>query len=223
MAFLNSRSGHDAGHPTLGVTPVGKILRARDLAALVDARGLLAQAREQAARIIENAQSAYAAERARGYAEGQEAARLEQVAAMLALTEQKAAYLKRVEEEIVELVMASMRKIFADFNDQDQVLTVVRSGLTLLRQQKQVVLRVNAADAEIVRLAMQELLAAFPGVDYIDVCADDHYPRGECRLETEVGTVQTSLQAQLAILEHAFRQVIEHFPAIATEKKDRHV
>lgn len=200
------------------VAPVGKVVRRAEHLAFVDARQLLAQARADAERIVEQARDVYRAERERGYADGQQAAQLEQAAAMLRIREQTSVYLKRVEADIVGVVVASMRRIVADFDDTERVLAVVRGGLALLRQQKQILLRVHTDDAVLVRQNLESLLSRFPSVDYVDVVADDRYERGACRIETPVGTIETSLGRQLDVLQHALEQIA---PSTDGEDRDR--
>lgn len=204
MAFLLDDPpdglGQDGG---TRVVPLGKIVRRDEHIALLDARGVVAKARRDAARIVEDARHAYRQERERGYAEGLQAAQAEQAAAMVAIHRQTAGFLKQVEHDVADLVMASLRRILADFDDSERVLAVVASGLALLRRQKSVLLRVHTDDAAVVRRHMQALSSRFPGIDYIDVVADDRYARGACRMETAIGTIETSLDRQLDVLQRA--------------------
>jgi type III secretion protein L len=216
MAFLIVRmNGGDRDSSRM--TPVGKIVRRHEHIALADAHAMIEQARADAARIVKQAHDAYQAERERGYADGMQAARVDQAAVMLGLSEQTSEYLKRVEADLVDLVGASLRRIVADFDASERVLAVVRSGLALVRQQKQVLLRVHTEDAAIVRQNMQALLAQFPSVDFLDVVADDRFERGACRVETGIGTIETSLGMQLDILQAALRQA---FPDASRRSAD---
>jgi type III secretion protein L len=229
MSFLVNRRGAAVGpeksSSELNMTAVGSILRESDHTAWVDAHGLLAQAEQAAQRKLAQAEQAVQRRLAQGEQEAQrilehatqqaaDTVANAQMAVMLQFAEKKANYVKGVEQDIVELVMSSVRKIITDFNDQAGVLTVVRGGLALLRQQKQVVLYVNAADIDTVRQSLQDLLTEFPGIEYIDVTADERFEPGSCRLETEVGTVQTSLKEQWAILEKELRRALGHAPVV---------
>jgi type III secretion protein L len=196
--------------------PIGKIVRRAEHIAFLDAKGLMKRAQEDAARLIEQAREVYRTERERGYAEGSQAARAEQAAAMMRVSEQTATYLKEVERDVVELVTASLRRIVADFDASERIQAVVRSGLAVLRRQKNVLLRVHTDDAELVRRHVQVLLARFPGVDYLDVVADDRFARGACRIETPIGTIESSLDKQLDILQRAFEPTA---PAILNETR----
>lgn len=207
MTFLvdTVQSGDDSSRETR-VTPVGKVVRRAEHLAFMDAQGVLAQARRDAARIVEQARDIYRSERERGYAEGRQAAQAEEAAAMVRISQQTTAYLKEVERDVVDVVVASLRRLVADMDASDRILSVVRGGLALLRQQKSVLLRVHTDDAVFVRQHMQRLLSQFPSVDYVDVVPDDRYARGACRIETPIGTIETSLDSQLDILQHALER-----------------
>lgn len=207
MAFLINRMNDGDRQPSR-MTPAAKVIRRDEYVALADAHGLIEQARADAARIVAQAQDAYQAERERGYAEGLAAAKAEQTTAMLLLTQQTSTYLKAVERDLVDLVVASLRRIVADFDESERVLAVVRSGLTLVRQQKHVLLRVHTDDAALMRQNLESLLAQYPSVDFVDVVADDRFERGACRIETAIGTVETSLNNQLDIVQQALEQVL---------------
>ncbi|CAM3766202.1 Flagellar assembly protein FliH/Type III secretion system HrpE domain-containing protein [Bordetella sputigena] len=190
---------------------VGKIIRRAEHVAFLDAKGLIQRAHEDAARLVEQARETYRSERERGYAEGLHAARVEQAAAMLAVSRQTAGYLREIERDIAELVVGALRRIVGDFDATDRALTVVRSALAMLRRQKNVLLRMHPDDAAVVRQHMQALLERFPGVDYLDVVSDDHFPSGACRMETRIGTIETSLDDQLDVLQRALEIAVpEH-------------
>ncbi|WP_179283409.1 HrpE/YscL family type III secretion apparatus protein [Bordetella genomosp. 9] len=182
---------------------MGKVLRRDEHVAFLDAKGLIRRARDDATRVAEQAREAYRRECERGYAEGMQAARVEQAAAMLSVARQTADYLRQVEREMAELVVAAVRRIVGDFDATDRALTVVRGGLAVLRRQKNVLLRMHTDDAAVVRQHMQALLAQFPGVDYLDVVPDDRLARGTCRMETPIGTIETSLDQQLDVVQRA--------------------
>ncbi|WP_157793080.1 HrpE/YscL family type III secretion apparatus protein [Bordetella genomosp. 8] len=182
---------------------MGKIVRRDEHVAFLDAKDLLRRARDDAARLAEQAREAYRRERDRGHAEGLQAARVEQAAAMLSVAQQTTDYLRRIERDMADLVVTSVRRIVGDFDATDRALTVVRGGLAVLRRQKNVLLRMHTDDAAVVRQHMQALLVRFPGVDYLDVVSDDRLPSGTCRMETPIGTIETSVDKQLDVLQRA--------------------
>lgn len=223
MTFLVDTTPENPGpRQDARVTPLGKVVRRAEHLALLDAQGLVDRARADAARIVEQAWDAYRMERERGHAEGLQAARTEQAAALMQIAQQTSAYLKDVERDIVDVVVASVRRIVGDFDPSERVLAVVRGGLASLRRQKNVLLRVHTDDAVFVRQHMQALLSEFPSVDYVDVVADDRFPRGACRIETPIGTIETSLDKQLDVLQNAFERVLPAVEAANPESRQEH-
>ncbi len=209
MAFLVPR---DPLSPTrtlqARLAPGTRIVRAADVAAWEQAEGLLAAARAQADAILAGAEEALAAERARGYAEGLAEARMEQVEKMMDTVGRTVDYFAAVEGDMVALVMGAVRKIIDGYGDHERVLLVVRNALAVVRNQKQMTLRLPPAQVDAVRARVNELLAAYPGVGYLDIVADARLQGDACILESEIGLVEASIDGQVAALEGAFRKVL---------------
>lgn len=208
MAFLISRDPLTprqlAGRPE----PGARIVRAQDHAQLRDAQALLDAARTQAQAIVAGAQDAFEAERQRGYAEGREEALLDQSERMIEAVERTVDYIASVEGKMVELVMSAVSKVIDGFDDREKVMIVVRNALAVVRNQKQMTLRLNPAEVDIVRSQINELLAAYPGVGYLDILADGRLAPGACILESEIGLVEASLEGQLQALRNAFQRTL---------------
>ena len=209
MAFLVPR---DPLSPTrtlqARLAPGTRIVRAADVAAWAQAEGLLAAARAQADAILAGAEEALAAERVRGYAEGLAEARMEQVEKMMDTVGRTVDYFAAVEGDMVALVMGAVRKIIDGYGDHERVLLVVRNALAVVRNQKQMTLRLPPAQVDAVRARVNELLAAYPGVGYLDIVADARLQGDACILESEIGLVEASIDGQVAALEGAFRKVL---------------
>ncbi|OZI33080.1 type III secretion system protein [Bordetella genomosp. 1] len=207
MGFLLPHPGLKAAErPRLD--PADKILRAADHAALAQADALLAQAQEAARAIEAGAQAAFDAERERGYADGREEALMGQAERMIETVGRTIEYFAGVENEMVDLVMASVRKVIDGFDDREKVMIVVRNALAVVRNQKQMTLRLNPAEVDVVRARINDLLAAYPGVGYLDILADGRLARGACILESEIGMVEASLESQFQALRNAFQRTL---------------
>jgi type III secretion protein L len=208
MAFLLPR---DPLTPRIAggrIDPAIRVLRGADLAAWADARTLLAQAQVQADAIMSGAQAAFDAQRQRGYDEGREEALLDQAEKMIETVGRTVEYFAGVENEMVELVMTAVRKVVDGYNDREKVMVVVRNALAVVRNQKQMTLRLNPAEVEVVREQINDLLAAYPGVGYLDILADGRLARGACILESEIGMVEASLEGQMQALRQAFERTL---------------
>lgn len=199
---------HPRQHLNLALAPGTRIVRAQAMADWREAEAIVAEARAQAQAIAEAAEAAYEAERQRGYQEGQEEARLEQAEQMIENVSRTVDYFGQVEGRMVELVMQAVQKIVSDFDDDERVLITVRNVLAVVRNQKQMTLRLNPQQVEMVRRQVAELLAAYPGVGYLDIVPDGRLKPDACILESEIGLVEASLEGQVQALRNAFQKVL---------------
>ena len=188
--------------------PSAKVLRAADHTSLIELRKVLEAAHAEADSIVGGAEAAVAKERARGYAEGREEALTEASAQMVSTVTRTVEYYGHVEDRMLQLVLDTTRRLMDDFGDVPRARAVVKSALSAVRNQKQVTLRVSPAQVATVQQAQVELLAAYPGVGYLDVVADPRLAADACILESEIGIVEASVQGQLAALRKAFAKVL---------------
>lgn len=192
----------------LRLAPGTRIVRREDWLVWREAEAAVQAARDEAAAIVAGARAAFDAEKERGYADGREEAQLQQAEQMIEQVGRAVDYFGRVEQRMVELVMQAVQRVIADFDDRDRVVAVVKGALAVVRNQKQVTLRVSPAQVATVQQAQVELLAAYPGVGYLDVVADPRLAADACILESEIGIVEASVQGQLAALRKAFAKVL---------------
>lgn len=190
------------------VAPATQVLSGQDLAAWRSAQDLVAAAELQAQAIRADAQTAYDAEKKRGYEEGLEEARLEQAEQMIENVSRTIDYFSKVEGQMVDLVMQAVQKIISDFDDQERVLITVRNALSVVRNQKQMTLRLHPLQVDVVKARVNELLASYPGVGYLDIVGDNRLQADACILESEIGLVEASLEGQMAALRGAFTKVL---------------
>ncbi len=194
--------------PTAPPDPSARLIPAADYLVWQDAASVLESAHADAEAIKVSARAAYEQEKQRGYQEGLASARLEAAEKMIENVGRTIDYFEKVEDRITELVLQAMRRIVADFDDRERVVMVVRSALAVVRNQKQITLRVAPDRVDMVKQATDELLAAYPGVGYLDLVPDSRLEGDACILETEIGVVEASLESQIAALGRAFKRVL---------------
>ncbi len=208
MAFILRRDAREPSQWTASAEPGKKVLCSTDYTALADANALLQSARQQADAILAGAQEAFEAERQRGYADGREQALMDQAEKMIETVSRTVDYFAGIETEMIELVMGAVRKVIDGFDDHEKIMIVVRNALAVVRNQKQLTLRLNPDEVEVVRGQLNSLLAAYPGVGYLDIIGDGRLARGACILESEIGIVEASLEEQIKALRNAFDRVL---------------
>lgn len=208
MTFLRPHDSARARAVALTPDPGNRILRRDDYLAWCNARAAIEAAHQQAQTILDDAKNVYEQEKQRGYEEGQQEARLKQAEQIMETVGVTVDYLARFEHEIVDLVMGAVRKVIDGFDDEEKIMAVTRNALTIVRNQKQITLRLNPAEVEMVRRRVDELLAAFPVVGYIDMVGDTRVSSGACILESEVGMIEASLDGQIDALRAAFQRIL---------------
>jgi type III secretion protein L len=190
------------------IAPGTRMLPAAEIAAWTQAEGLIAAAQSQAQAILDGAQAAYEQECQRGHAEGLADAQMAQAEKMMETIGRTVDYFGQVEADMVALVMGAVRKILEDYDDADRVLIVVKNALSVVRNQKQMTLRLHPQQVEVVRARINDLLSAYPGVGYLDIVGDGRLGLHACILESEIGLVEASIEGQIAALEKAFQKVL---------------
>lgn len=209
MAFLLSRDPLTPQRTLAArIAPGTRVLTAAQLASWTEAEGLVAAARAQAEAIVAGAQAAYQRECERGYADGLAEAQMAQAEKMIETVGRTVDYFAQVEADMVALVMGAVRKIIDDYSDAERVLIVVKNALSVVRNQKQMTLRLHPQQVEVVRARVNELLSAYPGVGYLDIVADGRLGPQACILESEIGLVEASIEGQIAALQTAFQKVL---------------
>ena len=113
-----------------------------------------------------------------------------------------------VEQRMVGLVMDAVRRIIADYSDAERVMAVVRSGLHVMRNQKQLTLRLAPEHAPQVSARAAELLQSFPGIGMLDIVPDSRLKGDAAILESEIGVVEASIDMQMQALEHGFQKML---------------
>lgn len=138
-----------------------------------------------------------AAGRAAGYAELEE-----DVAAIHELIEnvreQRNVVIETAEPELVRLAMAVAERVVYDHVaiDPNVVLESVRHALTRIVGREIVTVRVNPADAEILR-KHREGTAASNDVEHLRIVEDQRVDRGGVVVETDAGTIDAKISTQL--------------------------
>ncbi|KDD26739.1 SctL family type III secretion system stator protein BscL [Bordetella bronchiseptica] len=206
MAFLVPRPSLIQAVRPGRADPATDVLRAEDYAELLSAAQIVAQAHRRADEIVAEAREEFERERRRGYEEGRREALTDQAEKMIETVSRTIDYFAGIENEMIELVMSAVRKIVDGYDDRERTVIAVRNALAVVRNQRQMTLRLHPDEVDVLREGMNQLLAAYPGVGYLDLLPDARLTRGACILESEIGMVEASLEDQLCALRAAFER-----------------
>jgi type III secretion protein L len=185
-----------------------KVLAQERLQTLREAASLIDVATERARNIIADANGAHEAERRKGYAKGLDEARREQATQVIENVARNIDFLEKSEDRIVDLVMQAVRKVIEGFGDRERTVAAVRSVLAIARDQKQVTLRLSPEQADALRAQIQDMMAAYPSIGFIEVVSERQLTGDTCVMESEMGVVEASIEIQLAAIQSAFDRTL---------------
>lgn len=191
---------------TFVVETTGARVTADEAALVARAEEVMAAAEAEAAETRRAAQAAYAEEKARGYADGLDAGKAEILMQKLNLVDESVRYMESIEDKVAEIVMKALRKCVAEIGDAALVVQIVKKAMqAVVRNQRQITVKVNPAMVAAVKARVKELLAEFPSLAYVDVAEDPHLGAAACVVETEAGLVEASVEGQIAAIEKSIR------------------
>ena len=186
-----------------------RLVKATDAATVSSATEIIAAAEADAARIREEAKSAYEEERRRGYEKGLADGKEEIIMQKLELVDSSVSFMESVETKMAEIVMKALRSCVVEIGDREMVVQIVRKTLAaVIRTQRTVTLHVPPDLVETVRSRVAELKAAYPTVETFDVVEDPRLKGASCVLETEAGVADASAETQLAAIEKSLKRHI---------------
>lgn len=193
----------------LHIDPDKKILKADEYALYLEAQEIIAKAKEKGAGIIKKAKQVFEDEKKRGFNEGMETGNTKISEVLIETVDKTVKNFEYFENEIIDVVDKALKKILGQINKKDLITRVVKNALEAVRNQKKVTLFVSANDAVLIRKQLDKILSEFPGIHYIDIEIDQRLSPGGCRLETEIGVVDATLEVQLEAIKKSLTKVIK--------------
>ena len=187
-------------------TPV-RLVKADEVASVLNAQKLIAAAEEEAARIREAAKLAYEEEKRRGYEKGLEDGKAAIVAKKLELLDESVAFMESVEDKMVDVVMKALQKCVMEIGEKEMVVQIVRKVMNaVVRTQRHITLKVAPDMVSVVKERLNEIMQEYPLLDEIDVLEDSRLKGASCMIETEAGVADASIDTQLAAIEKSMRK-----------------
>ncbi|HSZ16190.1 MAG TPA: FliH/SctL family protein [Terracidiphilus sp.] len=124
---------------------------------------------------------------------------------------ERSQYYARVEAEIVQLALAIAAKILHREAQVDPMLVaaLVRLAVEKMRDGSVVTLRVSPGRAD----GWRQYFASIPGAVHVNVAADPQIGDQDCVLDTELGSANFGLDAQLKEVEQGFFDLLALRPA----------
>lgn len=189
-----------------------KIVKADDYAAVVKAESIIAEAQAEADRLVSAAQDVYNGEKKRGYEDGIAEGRMAMSEQLMDMTAKSINFFGGLEEEVVELVIQAIKRILGSIDSSDLIVKVVRNALAVARNQHEVKIRVAPSQVAVLNQRLNELLADYPGINYLMVVEDQRLPNNGCILETDLGLVEASIDVQIESMRKALMKSFRRTP-----------
>ena len=186
-----------------------RIVKATDVATVVNASEIIAAAEADAAKIREQAKDEFEAERKRGYEKGIADGKMEIAMQKLDLVDSSVSFMESVEQKMADIVMKALRTFVVEIGDKEMVVQIVRKTLNaVIRTQRQVTLKVAPEMVETVKAKLGEIRMQYPTIETFDIVEDPRLKGTACVLETEAGAADASVETQLAAIEKSLQRHI---------------
>ena len=182
------------------------VVKADEAAAVAKAADIIAAAETEAARVAEDAKAAYESEKARGYADGIAQGKAEILVQKLELVAESALFMERAERTMADIVVKALKKFVEEVGDKEMVCEIVRKSMrTIVRNQRQIRVKVAPEQLENVKARIEAIMQDFPTLMHVDVVEDARISPTGCVVETDAGSVEASVEGQLAAIEASIR------------------
>lgn len=182
---------------------VGSILRGPAASAIAEAEGVLVAAREQAAKLIQEATTDAERLRQEGYQkglrEGLMEARVQNLETVAAISQTLAG----LHTHICETVTVCLRTLLKELPPAERIQQSAALAMESVNLQHTIVLCVNPADLRAVAPVVQQLTTLMSGNARVECRGRDDIESGDCLLETPMGIIRCALEEQLAAINKA--------------------
>ena len=184
-----------------------RLVKANEVAVVLQAQQLIEAAEAEADNIRVAARQAFEEEKKKGYDKGLEDGKAEISRRKLQLLDESATFMTSVEDKMVDVVMKSLKKCIMEIGDNELVVQIVRKVMNaVVRNQRQITLKVAAEMVPVVRERLDEILAEYPLLNEIDLQEDPRLKGTACMIETEAGIADASVETQLAAIEASLKK-----------------
>ena len=185
----------------LGVAPLGNLIKA-------DVHHVVAEGNQLLAEVAEQRRRAYDAALEQGRKDGVAEGRKANAALMAEAAAAAREFWRNSERRLADIVTEAVRRILGEFEGAELAAGMVRQLLKEVTEEGRIRVRVAPAEVGTVRDRVRAMQRC-SGAQDIEIIEDASIGAGACRMETELGIVETSVDAQLEALGAAVGKVLE--------------
>lgn len=181
----------------------GRVMGRDTLKAQSEAQEIIQKANNEAQQIIASADEHRQREGEKGHAQGVEIGKAEWTEAILRMNRENEARFRHFEQDLVKLSLTIAEKVIGEQIrvEPNTITDIVTNALNNVRHQREIYIRVNPEDYDVISNQKYILLEQLSRAQDIDIRPDPGIAPGGCLIESETGTVDASLEKQLAALE----------------------
>ncbi len=191
------------GRKTVGRPAIsGTVVKQQVVEAQAEARRIVTEAEEYAARVRASVDDMARESREAAYREGYEESLLEFNNLLIEARERRDMALGEIESDLLRLAVKLAERIIGRELERDDrtIAGIVATALEAARQHETLTVRVNPIDIRAVH-AHREQFDATGRARLINIVADHRVRSGGCIIESEAGTIDAQLETQLRVLE----------------------
>lgn len=182
-----------------------KVLKEAEYAALLDASAVVAAARQEARRIVQQATRQAEDSRRKGYEEGIQQAKSEYAQRLVSDSLASERQLRALRSSMANIVVKAVGQFIAEADPAHLFETALLRVDSLIRAEPFVTVRVAPMQEAALRQVLDKLRAEANWTMNVAVQPDPALQHGTCEVQTASGTIEIGLDAQL----EAFRRAVE--------------
>jgi flagellar biosynthesis/type III secretory pathway protein FliH len=138
---------------------------------------------------------------AEGYAHGITTAEQHVGEKILALTVEKAKFIRDIERQLPSLVLSLVQRILNDFNDTEKLASLTQEILFKIKSAQRILIRIHSNHVEAFTQDIASRLQQTALLDCVEVEADDEVPLHQCHVEFDEGLYLLDWQEVLKQIE----------------------
>lgn len=137
-----------------------------------------------------------------GLLQGAEEAKSRMASQILKSASSLMTQLSDVEKDLAAVVLSAVRKIISEFDDEELVFEAVKKGLQPVYKSQRVAIRVHPDAIPSLSKRMESLRH---DIDFLEIMPDEKLNATDCVIESDIGIVDASIEAQLQAIEAAVK------------------
>ena len=184
------------------------ILKASEYEKIQQASSIIENAPSSASAILSEAEHIRLDAFKQGHKKGIEEARTESIEHKINLVHESINYLSKLENDVTDLVVSSIRKIISSYEPDELVFQSIKLGLKELIIRDHITVRVPPGHIQLLLSLTSELEET--DNEFIDVLFDERLKGNQCVIESEFGIINVDVDIKVSELEAAIKSHINH-------------